>query len=70
MLPLTAAVGLDGICRRHFCDPCRFSRLLVGIVPRRFGLSQRRHWYMVGADFGLASLQLALLITLVALKRG
>ncbi len=37
-----------------------------GIVPRRSGLSQRRHWHAVGADFTLALLQIALLVTLVA----
>ena len=65
MLPLDAAVVWTAFVVATFAIPA-FLPAFVGIMPRRFGLSQRRHWYMVGADFALASLQLALLITLVA----
>ena len=65
MLPLGAAVVWTAFVVATFAIPA-FIPAFVGIIPRRFGLSQRRHWYMVGADFALASLQLALLITLVA----
>ena len=65
LLPLDAAVVWTAFVVATFAIPA-FIPAFVGIIPRRFGLSQRRHWYMVGADFALASLQLALLITLVA----
>jgi cyclic beta-1,2-glucan synthetase len=39
---------------------------LAGIVPRRFGISQRRHWSAVGADFALALSQIGLMVTLLA----
>ena len=35
-------------------------------MPRRLGISQRRHWRAVGADFALALSQIALLVTLLA----
>jgi cyclic beta-1,2-glucan synthetase len=65
MLPLTAAAIWSAFVVATFAIPA-FIPAFVGIMPRRFGLSQRRHWYMVGADFSLASLQLALLVTLIA----
>ena len=65
LLPLGAAVVWTAFVVATFAIPA-FIPAFVGIIPRRFGLSQRRHWYMVGADFALASLQLALLITLIA----
>jgi cyclic beta-1,2-glucan synthetase len=40
--------------------------VVAGLVPRRLGLSQRRHWHAVGSDVVLALLQIALLLTLVA----
>ena len=40
--------------------------VVAGLVPRRLGLSQRRHWHAVGGDIALALLQIALLLTLVA----
>jgi cyclic beta-1,2-glucan synthetase len=64
MLPLDAAVIWSAFVVATFAIPA-FIPAAVGIVPRRFGLSHRRHWYMVGADFSLAFLQLALLVTLV-----
>jgi cyclic beta-1,2-glucan synthetase len=65
LLPLNAAVVWTAFVVATFAIPA-FIPAFVGVIPRRFGLSQQRHWYMVGADFALASLQLALLITLVA----
>ena len=64
MLPLDAAVVWSAFVVATFAIPA-FIPAAVGIVPRRFNLSQRRHWYMVGADFGLAFLQLGLLVTLI-----
>jgi len=40
--------------------------VVAGLVPRRRGLSQRRHWHAVASDVALALLQIALLLTLVA----
>ena len=65
LLPLDAAVVWTAFVVATFAIPA-FIPAFIGIIPRRFGLSQRRHWYMVGGDFALASLQLALLITLIA----
>jgi cyclic beta-1,2-glucan synthetase len=65
MLPVDAGVVWTAFVVATFAIPA-FIPAFIGIIPRRFGLSQRRHWYMVGADFALASLQLALLITLIA----
>ena len=65
MLPLNAAVVWTAFVVATFAIPA-FIPAFIGIIPRRFGLSQRRHWYMVGSDFALASLQLTLLITLIA----
>jgi cyclic beta-1,2-glucan synthetase len=64
MLPLDAAAVWSAFVVATFAIPA-FIPASVGIVPRRFNLSQRRHWYMVGADFGLAFLQLGLLVTLI-----
>jgi len=65
MLPLEAGVVWTAFVVATFAIPA-FIPAFIGIIPRRFGLSQRRHWYMVGVDFALASLQLALLVTLIA----
>ena len=64
MLPLDAAAVWSAFVVATFAIPA-FIPAAVGIVPRRFNLSQRRHWHMVGADFGLALLQLGLLVTLI-----
>ena len=65
MLPLTAAsIWTTFVVATVAIPP--FLPVLAGIVPRRLGLSQRRHWQTVGADVGLACLQIALLITLAA----
>ena len=64
MLPLDAAVVWSAFVVATFAIPA-FIPAAVGIMPRRFNLSQRRHWYMVGADFGLALFQLGLLVTLI-----
>jgi cyclic beta-1,2-glucan synthetase len=66
MLPsATAAAIWSGFVVATFAIPA-FLPAILGIVPRRLGLSQRRHWHAVAADFGLASLQLVLLVALVA----
>ncbi|PZR71636.1 MAG: glycosyl transferase [Chthoniobacterales bacterium] len=65
MLPLMPAVIWTGFVVATFTLPA-FLPAILAIVPRRLGLSQRRHWHTVGADFGLAFLQLGLLITLIA----
>ena len=65
MLPLTAAsIWTTFVVATVAIPP--FLPVIAGIVPRRLGLSQRRHWHAVGADVGLACLQIALLITLAA----
>ena len=65
MLPLPAAAIWSGFVVATFAIPPLLPAV-TGIVPRRLGLSQRRHWHAVGADFALALLQVALLATLVA----
>ncbi len=65
MLPLPAAAIWSGFVVATFAIP-RLLPAVAGIVPRRLGLSQRRHWHAVGADFVLALLQIALLSTLIA----
>jgi cyclic beta-1,2-glucan glucanotransferase len=64
-LPLLAAVIWSGFVIATFAIPPLLPAV-EGIVPRRFGLSQRRHWHAVGADFGLALVQIALVATFVA----
>ena len=64
-LPLPAAAIWSGFVVATFAIPPLLP-VVVGIVPRRLGLSQRRHWHAVGADFTLALLQIALLVTFVA----
>ncbi len=65
MLPLSAAAAWSGFVVATFAIPALIPPL-VGLVPRRLGLSQRRHWHTVAVDFSLALLQVALLSTLVA----
>jgi len=65
MLPLPAAAIWSGFVVATFAIPPLLPAV-AGIVPRRLGLSQRRHWHAVGADFALALSQTALLVTLVA----
>jgi len=65
MLPLRAAAIWSAFVVATFAIPVLLP-VILGIVPRRLGLSQRRHWYAVGADFGVALLQLALVVALVA----
>ncbi|MDQ6872954.1 MAG: glycosyl transferase, partial [Gemmatimonadota bacterium] len=65
LLPLEAATIWTAFVLATFALPVFFP-VVLGIVPRRFGLSQRRHWHAVAADFGMAVLQLGLLVTLVA----
>ncbi len=65
MLPLSAATIWTGFVVATFAIPPLIPAV-IGIVPRRLGLSQRRHWHTVGAEFVLASLQVALLATLIA----
>ena len=64
-LPLTAAAVWSGLVVASFALPSLLPAFL-GSVPRRFGLSQRRHWYAVGKDFALSLSQIALLVTLLA----
>src|SRR6202030_627961 len=64
-LPLPAAAIWSGFVVATFAIPPLLPAV-EGIVPRRLGLSQRRHWHAGGGDFVLALLQIALLITFVA----
>jgi len=64
-LPLAAAAVWTGFVLATFAVPTILPAL-IGIVPRRLGLSQRRHWYAVGTDFALSLSQVALLVTLLA----
>jgi cyclic beta-1,2-glucan synthetase len=64
-LPLPAAAIWSGFVVATFAIPPLLPAV-AGIVPRRLGISQRRHWHAVGADFTLALLQIGLLATLVA----
>jgi cyclic beta-1,2-glucan synthetase len=64
-LPLPATAMWSGfIVATVACPP--LLPVVAGLVPRRLGLSQRRHWHAVGSDVALALLQIALLLTLVA----
>ena len=65
MLPRAAAATWSGFVIATLAIPSLLPAL-AGIVPRRLGLSQRRHWHTVGADFTLALSQIALMLTLVA----
>ena len=65
MLPLPAAAMWSGFVIATFAIPALIPAV-IGIVPRRLGLSQRRHWHTVGAELVLAVLQVALLATLIA----
>jgi cyclic beta-1,2-glucan synthetase len=64
-LPLAAAAIWSGFVIATFAVPTLLPAFL-GIFPQSPGLSQRRHWYMVGADFALAFSQVVLLVTLLA----
>ncbi|HXN14608.1 MAG TPA: protein ndvB, partial [Candidatus Acidoferrales bacterium] len=64
-LPLAAAAIWSGFIVATFALPTLLPAFL-GIVPRRIGLSQRRHWYAVGTDFALSGSQVTLLVTLLA----
>ncbi len=64
-LPLAAAAVWSGFVVATFAIPTLLPAF-IAMVPRRFGLSQRRHWHAVGADFALAVSQVALLVTLLA----
>ncbi len=64
-LPLDAAAVWTGFVVATFAIPTLLPAL-SGMVPRRLGLSQRRHWHAVGADFALSLSQVALLIILLA----
>jgi cyclic beta-1,2-glucan synthetase len=64
-LPMVAAAVWSGFVVATFAIPTLFPAL-IGMVPRRRGLSQRRHWRAVGVDFGLSVSQIGLLVTLLA----
>ncbi len=64
-LPLAAATVWSGFVVATFAIPTLFPAF-IGMVPRRLGLSQRRHWHAVGVDFGLSLSQIGLLVTLLA----
>jgi cyclic beta-1,2-glucan synthetase len=64
-LPLAAAMVWSGFVVATFAIPTLLPAI-IGMVPRRFGLSQRRHWYAVGTDLVLSLSQVALLVTLIA----
>jgi len=65
LLPLLVAVAWTGFVVATIAVPALLP-VITGIVPRRLGISQRRHWHAVSADFALALSQIALLVTLVA----
>jgi cyclic beta-1,2-glucan synthetase len=65
ILPLPAAAMWSGFIVATVAIPPLLP-VVAGLVPRRLGLSQRRHWHAVGGDITLALLQIALLLTLVA----
>ena len=64
-LPLAAAAVWSGFVIATFAIPTLLPAF-VGMVPRRLGLAQRRHWYAVGRDFALSLSQVGLLVTLLA----
>ncbi len=65
MLPLRPATIWSGFVLATFAIPV-FLPPILGIIPRRFGISQRRHWRAVANDLGVAALQFGLLVTLLA----
>ncbi len=65
LLPLPAAAIWSGFVLATFAIPPLLPAV-TGIVPRRLGISQRRHWRAVRADFILVLFQIGLLVTLVA----
>ena len=65
LLPFAAAQAWTGFVVATIAIPALLP-VIGGIVPRRLGISQRRHWHAVGADFTLALSQIALLFTLLA----
>ena len=64
-LPLDAAAVWTGFVVATFAIPTLLPAF-GGMVPRRLGLSQRRHWHAVAADFTLSLSQVALLVILLA----
>ncbi len=64
-LPLACAELWTGFVLATIAIPALLP-VVSGIVPRRLGISQRRHWHRVGADCALALSQIALLVTLLA----
>ena len=64
-LPLAAAAVWSGFVVATFAIPTLLPAF-IGMVPRRLGFSQRRHWYAVGRDFALSLSQVTLLVTLLA----
>ncbi len=64
-LPLPAAALWSAFVVATFAIPTLLPAF-IGMMPRRFGLSQRRHWHAVGTDFAIAVSQVGLLITLLA----
>jgi len=64
-LPLPAAAVWSAFIVATFAIPTLMP-VIFGMVPRRFGLSQRRHWSAVATDFTLSFLQITLLVTLLA----
>jgi cyclic beta-1,2-glucan synthetase len=64
-LPLPAAAVWSGFVVATLALPTLLPAF-IGMVPRRFGFSQRRHWYAVATDFALSISQVVLLITLLA----
>ena len=64
-LPFAAAPVWSGFVLATFALPALLP-CSAGIVPRRLGISQRRHWRAVGADLVLALSQIALLVTFLA----
>jgi cyclic beta-1,2-glucan synthetase len=64
-LPLAAAAVWSGFVVATFAIPALLPAF-IGMLPRRLGLSQRRHWHAVGTDFVLSVSQVALLVTLLA----
>jgi len=64
-LPMAAAAVWTGFVLATFAIPTLLPAL-IGIVPRRLGLAQRKHWRAVIADFALSASQVALLMILLA----
>jgi len=65
MLPLPAALAWTWFVIATIAIPPLLPAI-DGIVPYRLGLSKRRHWHMVGADFALVLSQIVLMLTLLA----